>query len=81
MALAPVSKKEAEHMIRNLKSFRILDGYRGGPKSDINALSDAIVQISRMSAERANELKELDINPVFVYEKGICAVDALYIKQ
>ena len=81
MALAPISKKEADNMIRKLKSFRLLDGYRGAPKSDIDALSDAIVRISEMSAERARELKELDINPIFVYEKGICAVDALYIKQ
>ena len=81
MALAPVSKKEAVNMIRSLKSFRLLDGYRGTPKCDIEALSEAIVRISEMSAERAKELKELDINPVFVYEKGLCAVDALYIKQ
>jgi len=81
MALAPVSKKEADNMIRSLKSFRILDGYRGTPKGDIEALSEAIVKISEMAAERADDLKELDINPVFVYEKGICAVDALYIKQ
>ena len=81
MALAPISKKEADNMIRKLTSFRLLDGYRGAPKSDIDALSDAIVRISEMSAERARELKELDINPIFVYEKGICAVDALYIKQ
>lgn len=81
MALAPVSKTEADKMIQNLKSFRILDGYRGSPKGDIDALSDAIVRISEMAAERADDLAELDINPVFVYEKGICAVDALYIKQ
>lgn len=81
MALAPISRKEADNMIRKLKSFRILDGYRGAPKSDLDALSDAIVRISEMAAERAKELRELDINPIFVYEKGICAVDALYIKQ
>lgn len=81
MALAPVSRREADNMIRNLKSFRILDGYRGTPKSDIDALSEAIVKVSEMAAERADELAELDINPVFVYEKGICAVDALYIKK
>ena len=81
MALAPVSKTEADNMIRSLKSFRILDGYRGSRKGDLDALSDAIVRISEMAAERADDLAELDINPVFVYEKGICAVDALYIKQ
>ncbi len=81
MSLAPVSKKEADDMIRSLKSFRILDGYRGTPKGDIDALSEAIVRISEMAAERTDDLAELDINPVFVYEKGICAVDALYIKK
>lgn len=81
MALAPVSKKEADEMIRSLKSFRILDGYRGTPKGDTDALSEAIVRISEMAAERADDMKELDINPVFVYEKGLCAVDALYIRK
>lgn len=81
MAMAPVSFKEAEKMIRSLKSFRLLDGYRGSEKGDIGSLAEAIVNISRMAAEKAWDLKELDINPIFVYEKGICAVDALYIKK
>lgn len=76
----PVSKKEALSMITNLKSFKLLDGYRGNAKLDIDALADLIVSISDFAKDNKNTLKELDINPIFIYEKGLSAVDALVIK-
>lgn len=79
MALAPVSRQEADGMIRKLKSFRLLDGYRGSPKRDVASLAETILHIAQLAADYADQLKELDINPVFVYENGLCAVDALCI--
>lgn len=76
----PVSKKEAINMINDLKSSKLLKGYRGNPKLDIDALADLIVNISNFAKDNKNKLKELDINPIFVYEKGLNAVDALVIK-
>ncbi|MGH0054045.1 MAG: acetate--CoA ligase family protein [Sphaerochaetaceae bacterium] len=81
MAMAPVSLEEADKMLKGLKSFPLLEGYRGGAKGDIKALADTIVKVSELAVDHAGSLKELDINPIFVYEKGICAVDALYIRK
>ncbi|MDQ9745248.1 acetate--CoA ligase family protein, partial [Acinetobacter baumannii] len=65
-----------------LKSFRLLNGYRGNPPCDIDALCDIIVNISQYAAENKNVLKELDINPLFVYPKGqgVGVADALIVK-
>lgn len=81
LRLAPLSKEEAEEMVLSLKGVKMLQGYRGNSKCDINALAEAIVSVSNMACEYSDELLELDINPVFVRQAGICAVDALFIKK
>lgn len=81
LGLAPLSKAEAMKMILSLKGAKMLLGYRGNPKCNIDALAEAIVSISNMACDCIDELLELDINPVFVRPDGICAVDALYIKK
>ncbi len=80
LAPCPVSVDEAEGMIRSLKSFKMLDGFRGGAKLDIRALADAVSKLSHLADEKRDEIREIDINPIFVYEKGICAADALVVK-
>lgn len=80
LGLAPLSGQEAMDMIDSLKSVKLLNGYRGQPALDKMAFADALVQISRFACEHADRMAELDINPVFLYEKGLCAVDALYIE-
>jgi acetyltransferase len=81
LGLAPLSRLEAERMLLSLKGVEMLRGYRGKPKGDINALIDVMVKLSKLACERKDDLQELDINPVFVYERGIWAADALYIQQ
>ena len=78
---APFNKKEALDMLKSLKAFQLLKGYRGSKPCDIDALCDMMVAISRYASEKRNELKELDINPVFVYEegKGVGIADAVII--
>ncbi|CAH2213800.1 acetate--CoA ligase family protein [Tepidibacter aestuarii] len=78
---APVSKKEAIEMVNSLKGSKLLKGYRGNPPLDVNALSDVIVNISKFACDNKDNIKELDINPIFIYEKGLSAVDALVIKN
>ncbi|HRV32883.1 MAG TPA: acetate--CoA ligase family protein, partial [Anaerovoracaceae bacterium] len=80
LGLAPLSTREATDMIDSLKSVKLLNGYRGQPALDTKAFADALVEISRFACEHTDEMAELDINPVFLYEEGLCAVDALYIK-
>ncbi|SHI42819.1 acetyltransferase [Dethiosulfatibacter aminovorans DSM 17477] len=81
LGLAPVSRIEAENMVDSLKGVKLLNGYRGSEPADKDAFVDAIVNVSRLATEHMNSMSELDINPIFVYEEGICAVDALYVKN
>ncbi len=73
--IAPIDRDEALDMIREVKAYSILKGVRGERPSDINALVDVIVRISKLSLD-FDEIVEMDLNPVFVYEKGCCVVDA-----
>ena len=68
-------------MIDSLQSAKLLYGYRGEKKCDINALADTMVSISNMAASKKDELLELDINPIFVYEEGqgVGIADALAV--
>ncbi len=81
LGLAPVSRSEAEKMVNSLKGVKLLKGYRGSEPADIDAFVDAIVNVSKLATEHMNSMTELDINPIFVYEEGICAVDALYVRN
>ncbi|HEY1610100.1 MAG TPA: acetate--CoA ligase family protein, partial [Paraburkholderia sp.] len=76
--LAPVTRTEARAMIRELRAFAMLDGARGKPRCDVDALADAIVAMSAMALDLAPGLKEFDINPLFVLPagKGVRAGDA-----
>jgi acetyl-CoA synthetase (ADP-forming) len=76
--ITPVSKREARKMIEEIKAFPILKGVRGENPKDIDALVNLIEVISRLSDEHP-DLKELDLNPVFVYDDGISVVDARMI--
>ena len=82
MCPVPINKKEALSMLEGLKSFKLLNGYRGSEKSDIDALTDLMISVSQYAHENRNEIKELDLNPVFVYPegKGVKSVDALIVK-
>lgn len=79
---APINKKEAEQLLKELKAYKLLTGYRGSESCDLDALEDVIVKISQYAAEHKDDLKEMDLNPVFVYPKGqgVCAVDALIVQ-
>lgn len=80
LGVAPLSKQEAMDMVNSLASSVLLEGYRGGPPLDKQAFAEALVDISHFACEHADDMAELDINPVFLYEKGLAAVDALFIK-
>lgn len=77
--VAPIGRLEALSMIRELKAYPILDGARGRPKADIDALADVLVRVSAMAIDLRDELSELDINPLFVFPAGlgVKAADAL----
>lgn len=71
--VAPISREEAEEMIRETRSYALLVGVRGEPPADIGAIIDVILRISQLSMDFP-EILELDINPLLVGEKGKGAV-------
>lgn len=74
-------RDEAMAMIRALKTWPLLDGYRGRPKADVEALADAIVAFSAMAAAMGARLVEAEINPVFVLPagQGVRAADGVVV--
>ncbi|MDR7156444.1 acyl-CoA synthetase (NDP forming) [Sphingobium xenophagum] len=77
--LAPVDLTGAIEMIRSIRSFPLLNGYRGRPLADVTALAEAIVALSRFAVANAGVLTSLEINPLLVREQGIgvLALDAV----
>ena len=73
--LSPVRELGAERMIRQLRSFRILQGFRGQPPADLKALEECIERVSQL-AEELEQVEELDINPLMAYPQGGGAVVA-----
>jgi acetyltransferase len=73
--VAPLSRSDAEEMIEEIRGKRMLSGTRGRPAVDREALSNALLSISRMLLENPG-ITELDINPLVVFERGAEAVDA-----
>lgn len=79
--LLPASKREIEAAIRRLKTFPLLDGFRGKPKGDIQALVAAIAAIADFATAHAGEVAEIDVNPIMVRAvgEGVVAADALIV--
>jgi acetate---CoA ligase (ADP-forming) len=65
-----LTRDEALKMVRSLKIWPLLDGFRGRPTADVEALVGAIVAFSQMVAQLGDTLLEAEINPIFVLEKG-----------
>lgn len=68
--LAPLSRRDAEEMIDELKSAPLLRGFRGRPVADVDALVDAVLAFSGMVSSIGENLLEAEINPLFVLPKG-----------
>ncbi|WKZ19465.1 MAG: acetate--CoA ligase family protein [Candidatus Jettenia sp. CY-1] len=73
--IAPVEEREALDMIYDVKGAKVLRGFRGTEPLDVLALTQTILQISRIMTS-LEEISEIDLNPVLVYQKGIKTVDA-----
>jgi acyl-CoA synthetase (NDP forming) len=73
--LTPLSREDAAAMIRELKTFPLLEGYRGSARRDIAALEDVILRIGAL-VDSFPSIAELDLNPVLVHESGATIVDA-----
>lgn len=76
-----LSKEEVLEMLQELKTWPLLNGYRGRPQCDVNALVQAIIQFSAMVAALGDRLIECEINPIFVFAqgKGVKAADGIAV--
>ena len=73
--LAPLTKRDAEEMVRELKSYPLLTGYRGASAGDVEALVETVLRVSAL-VEDLPQITELDLNPILVHESGVTVVDA-----
>ena len=80
-SLLPVDAGGAEAMLRSLKGFKLLDGYRGAPKADVAAAAQAIAALGTAVLAGGERLREVEINPLLVMPqgRGAVAVDALVL--
>lgn len=81
LRLAPFSTGEAMDMIRSIKGFPLLDGARGRPRMDQEALADALARLSAYAAANADAIESIDVNPFIVLPRGGIAVDALIVPR
>ncbi len=67
--VTPLCRHDASRMIRRIRGFELLEGYRGHPPGDVDALEELLLRLSSL-VEEVEELKELDLNPVMALEPG-----------
>jgi len=73
--ITPITDRDADEMIRSLRTYPMLNGYRGAPRADVDALKDLLLRVGSL-VERHPELAEMDLNPVMVLTEGAVIVDA-----
>jgi acyl-CoA synthetase (NDP forming) len=76
----PVERKDAQEMIKEIKGFPLLQGYRGKDPADISSLVNIILKISNF-IEGNPQIKELELNPIFAYRHRAVAADARIILE
>ena len=73
--IIPLEEEDAEEMIREIKGYKILKGIRGEPPRDVPAIKEVLLKVSKLAMENP-EIKEIDLNPIFVFEQGLQVIDA-----
>jgi acetate---CoA ligase (ADP-forming) len=81
-APVPLDTEEALALVGELKGAALLDGVRGAKPTDKRALAELMVALSRFAADHADQIAEIDLNPVIVHPEGerLSVVDALIVK-
>jgi acyl-CoA synthetase (NDP forming) len=74
----PVEQRDAQEMIKEIKGYPLLQGYRGKEPANISVLVEIILKISKLIEENP-QIKELELNPIFAYRNKAVAVDARII--
>jgi hypothetical protein len=75
--LLPASRSEIGNALGRLKLDRLLDGYRGRPGAERDTVVDALSRLAEYAGAQADDIVEIEINPLFVLGNRVCAVDVL----
>ncbi|MEO6511585.1 MAG: acetate--CoA ligase family protein [Nocardioides sp.] len=81
VGLPPLSRDGARRMLDRLRVRPLLDGFRGAPAVDLEALVDLVVAVSLLAADHGDRLDALDLNPVIATADGAIAVDVLVVPR
>ncbi len=81
LALPPLDEAGARRLIDALQVRPLLDGVRGAPASDVDAVAHAVSRLSVLAADLGDHLEALDVNPIIAGPRGCVAVDALVITR
>jgi acyl-CoA synthetase (NDP forming) len=73
--ITPIGERDAHELLRELRTFPMLNGYRGAPRCDLDAVEDVLLRISAL-VEAHPEIAELDLNPVVASPDGATILDA-----
>lgn len=78
----PITRQDAEAMVREIRGFKVLEGLRGRPAADVAAIVDVILRVAALGMEFGDRIQELDINPLMVFERGqgARAADSLVVR-
>ena len=73
LRVPPITRYDAEDMVKEIKGYRVLQGFRGKPKADLESIIDVLLKVSRLSIDLRESIKEMDINPLIVLPEGMGA--------
>lgn len=77
----PITRDDAEEMVKEVRGYKILEAFRGKPKADIGSLVNILLKVSELTKDLGDIISELDINPLTVFDegKGVKVIDALAV--
>ena len=78
--IVPLEREDARGMIREIKGYKLLEGYRGREPVDLVSLEETLLRLSKF-VDSNPDIKEIDLNPIFAYRDGVVAVDARVILE
>lgn len=81
LRVAPLTRRDAEEMVREIKGYKILKAFRGKSEADLEGIIDTLLKVSKLSMDLGDVITEIDINPLIVLDrgKGVKVVDALVV--
>jgi succinyl-CoA synthetase beta subunit len=79
----PIDKDAARTLLARLKGAKLFEAHRGAPAADVDALVELIVRLSQFAADHADDIAEIDLNPVIVHARGrgVSIADALIVRR